>query len=320
MALNKEQILTLSCLKGVEYKGFGSQKIKTLGDMMKANNLKSDTYEDLCKVINSLKGAIFQKLTIDYLIDANKNARRIIEESERHGIGYVGYYDEDFPEQLRTTVNEEGKQDPPLLLWYRGDLSIAKMPGLAIIGTREPTSEGVSGGQYLAEEFAKRGFNIVSGLAVGCDTCGHKGALKVGGKTTAILANGLDHKSIYPPENQDLAEEIVKKGGLLLSEYYISTPVNRYSLVARDRLQAGLAKATLVIQTGENGGTMHAATATHKAGKPLFAVYYKDNSVNNHEKCRGNAYLVKEKKATFIKGSDNLDKISSNILNNRELL
>jgi DNA processing protein len=84
--------------------------------------------------------------------------------------------------------------------------------------------------------------------------------------------------------------------------------------VARDRLQSGLAKATLVVQTGVKGGTMHAATATHMAGKPLFVVQYKDDALNNHEKCQGNAYLVEKKWATFIKGSDNLDEISNSIL------
>ena len=122
--------------------------------------------------------------------------------SDQANIGIVGYYDEEFPDVLRKTVNEEGKLDPPLLLWNRGNFSITQLPGFAVIGTREATPEGVAGGTSLAGEFAKRGFNIVSGLAIGCDACGHKGALKVGGKTTAILTNGLDHDSIYPPANE----------------------------------------------------------------------------------------------------------------------
>ena len=138
--------------------------------------------------------------------------------------------------------------------------------------------------------------------------------MKAGGKTTAILANGLDHDSIYPPENQELAEEIVKEGGLLLSEYRIGSIVNRYNLVARDRLQAGLSLATLVVQTGEKGGTMHAATTTLTANKPLYTVLYKDPATNNHEKCLGNALLVR-KGAKYISGSDNLDIISESIKN-----
>lgn len=314
MALNKEQILTLTCLKEVGCSGFGYQKVMTLGNHMQDNDLVVDSYEELYEIIKGIKGSAFQKVTLDYLSDANKIAKKVIDESERLGIGYVALYDEDYPELLRNTINEEGKLEPPLLLWYRGDLSITKMPGLAVIGTREPTNEGIAGGQYLASEFAKIGFNIISGLAIGCDTCGHIGALKVGGKTTAILANGLDHNSIYPPDNQDLAEEIVEKGGLLLSEYRIGSSVSRFTLVARDRLQSGLAKATLVIQTGENGGTMHAATATLQARKPLYTMLFKDDATNKQEKCLGNALLVK-KGAKYIKGSDNIAEISDSIKN-----
>ena len=312
MALSKEQILTLTCLKDVNVKGVGPQKIFTIARTIEDKGLLVTSNEDLANLMSSMKEKAINKVTLDNLKEANSCALRILDDSKAAGIGLVGFYDDEFPEILRHTVNEEGKIDPPLLLWYKGDLSIAKLPGLAVIGTREATPEGIAGGTFLAGEFAKRGFNIVSGLAIGCDTCGHKGALKVSGKTTAILANGLDHNSIYPPENQDLAEEIVEKGGLLLSEYRIKTPVNRYSLVARDRLQSGLSLATLVVQTGEHGGTMHAATATLKAGKPLYTMLFKDDTTNQHEKCLGNALLVKQG-AKYVKGDDNFDEISNSI-------
>lgn len=314
MALTKEQILTLTCLKEVGVKGVGPQKIFAIGAVIDDRGLEIKSYEDLAQLMSGMKERAINKVTLSNLNDAYQIARKIIEASSQAGIGLVGFYDEEFPDVLRKTVNEEGKLDPPLLLWYRGDFSITQVPGFAIIGTRESTPEGVAGGTFLAGEFAKRGFNIVSGLAIGCDTCGHKGALKVEGKTTAILANGLDHNSIYPPENQELAEQIVENGGLLISEYRIGTPVNRYSLVARDRLQSGLSLATLVIQTGEHGGTMHAATATLKAGKPLYTMYFKDEVTRQHEKCLGNAYLV-EHGAKYICGSDNLDQISESIKN-----
>lgn len=314
MALSKEQILTLTCLKEVGVKGVGAQKIFAIANTISEKGVAVDNYEALSELMSGMKEKAIQKVTLPDLQNAYQCAERIIEESEAHHIGLVGYYDDDYPEILRNTINEEGKSAPPLLLWYRGDLSIAKMPGLAVIGTREPTPEGVSAGEYLSGKFAKLGFNIVSGLAVGCDSSGHNGALKVGGKTTAFLANGLDHDSIYPPENKELAEEIVAKGGLLLSEYRIGSSVNRYNLVARDRLQAGLSLATLVIQTGEKGGTMHAAMTTLKASKPLYVVKFKDDATNNQEKSLGNAYLVKHG-ATYIKGSDKLDVISESIKN-----
>ena len=309
MALNKEHLLTLTCLKEIGVKGIGPKKIFSIAQTIEDKGLIVNELDELASVMNGMKEKVIRSVSLLELTMARNHAANMyIYQSKELGIDYVGYYDDEFPEALRQTINEDGKLDPPLILWYRGDLSITKKPGLAVIGTREATPEGMAGGEFLAEQFAQRGFNIVSGLAIGCDTSGHKGALKANGKTTAILANGLDYDSIYPTENRGLAEQIVEDGGLLLSEYPIGTKVNRYNLVARDRLQAALAMATLVVQTGEHGGTMHAANTTLLANKPLYAVRYKDNATNSHEKCLGNALLVK-KGAKYISGSDDIDKI-----------
>lgn len=311
MALNKEYILTLTCLKEVGVSGVGTKRILSIGD--KTDKTYIDSCDALFEIMSGMKEKIVRKVTLENLRNAFQYANHIIEESEAKGIRLVGYYDKLFPEILRQTINENGKSDPPLLLWYHGDLSIIQMPSIAVIGTRKPTPEGVTAGKYLSSEFAKRGFNIVSGLAVGCDSAGHKGALSVNGKTTAFLANGLDSDSIYPPENKELSEKIVANGGLLLSEYHIGNTVKPYCLVARDRLQAGLSLATLVVQTGITGGTMHAAKTTLKAGKPLYVVKFKNHATNNQEKCLGNSYLAEKCHAKYIKGDDNLDEISEKI-------
>ena len=316
MTLTKEYIFTLTCLKEIGIKGVGPKKVLSIGNTIKERNIPIESLEDLASLMKTMKEKAINSVRMEDLQKAYNYAMNIVEASKAEGIGFKGYYDDDFPESLQKTVDEEGKENPPLLLWYRGDFSITKLPGIAVIGTREPTEEGIIGGKYLAGEFAKRGFNIVSGLAIGCDTCGHEGALNVNGKTTAILANGLDNKSIYPPENRDLAEDIVKNGGVLLSEYPINTSVNRYSLVARDRLQSGLAQATLVIQTGKAGGTMHAAKATLAANKPLYVMLFKKEETNKHEKCLGNEALH-EQGAIYLKGNDNIDEISHSIKNRK---
>ena len=155
------------------------------------------------------------------------------------------------------------------------------------------------------------GYNIVSGLALGCDSAGHRGALKYqDGKTTAFLAHGLD--TVYPPENERLAEEIVERGGLLMSEYPVGDTVNRYFLVARDRLQAALSAATIVIQTGLHGGTNHAANTTLISGKPLFCVKYGNESLMHSEKVEGNIALV-SKGAQFITSSDYVNLINTHV-------
>lgn len=252
-----------------------------------------------------LKRCRLKPLSKSAFFDAISHADRLIDKSNRYGIKMVSYVDKEFPSQLHNTVNEDGKADVPLLLYYKGDLSVTEKQGIAIIGTREPTKEGIFAGEFLGEKLAEAGFNIVSGLAIGCDTAGHRGALKcVNGKTTAFLAHGLD--SVYPPENEKLATEIVERGGLLMSEYPIGDNVNRYYLVARDRLQAALSAATIVIQTGIHGGTNHAANTTLVSHKPLFCVKYNDPLLMSHDKVAGNKALV-EKGAKYITSSDFVD-------------
>lgn len=301
MPLSALHILTLQQLKGV-----GTMTIYRLAEQAVA---PIDSLSELSALIKRQRSKKLQAISEEELLEANSTAKRLIEASKKESISLVGYYDKEFPDMLRYTINEEGKHDPPLLLWYRGNLKIASEPGLAIIGTREATPEGIAGCAYLSAEFAKRGLNIISGLAIGCDTSAHRGVLSVGGKTTAFLANGLNHDAIYPSDNQELAEEIVEKGGLLLSEYPIGQGVNRYNLVARDRLQAGLANATLVVQTGLKGGTMHAARTTFEMGKPLFVMKFKNEATNQHEKCQGNVWLAAQG-ARYISGGDDLDALA----------
>lgn len=289
MALNTELILTLKNLKGI-----GNKTI--LGIAEKAPSFIR-TIEDLNLFWEKLKGKKFEKYSQEELMEAHQKALTILKEAEDNGVEVISYYEDCFPQILRETVNEEGSADAPLILFYRGNLDALQKPGVAIIGTREPTAAGEKAGLFFSEKFAEKGYNIVSGLAIGCDTTAHRGALKAKGTTTAFLANGLDWNSIYPKENLDLAKEIVENGGLLLSEYPVGQTGSRYTLVARDRLQAGLSYATIVIQTGIKGGTMHAVGATQKAKKPLFMVKYKNTEEQNSDKTDGNRKFLEEGKA-----------------------
>lgn len=308
MALTKEYLLAIKSLEGI-----GTVKLLKIGNYVEDKNIAISSPSDLVPILDDLKIKVKkEKVTTEMLQKALGVARRTIEYNLQAGIGITTYYDEDYPSILRDTINEDGKLAPPMVLYYKGDLSITRMPGLAVIGTREITDFGKKAGLYLTQEFAKRGFCIVSGLAIGCDTVGHRGALNVDGKTIAFLAHGLD--TVYPPENESLAQQIIDNGGLLLSEYPVGMGVNRYNLVARDRLQASMSLATLVIQTGVQGGTMHAANTTLQYPKPLYVIKFKNNEENEHEKSLGNALLV-EKGAKYISGGDDIDAIAESILN-----
>lgn len=307
MALTKEYLLALQSLPGI-----GPKTLLKIGDYIKDNGIDSMSTTKLASVLENLNVKVKKEfVTVEQLDEAMSVAAYKISQNERYGIGITTYYDSDFPEMLRSTVNEEGKSDPPVVLYYKGDLSITKLPGLAVIGTREVTDFGEKAGSFLTEYFSRKGLCIVSGLAIGCDTVGHKAALSAGGKTIAFLAHGLD--TIYPPENKELSEKIVENGGLLLSEYPLGISVNRYNLVARDRLQAAMSKATLVIQTGIHGGTMHAANTTLVSMKPLYVVKFQKKEQNEHEMSLGNEYLVK-KGAKFISGGDDLEAICESII------
>lgn len=315
MSLTTRQILALKALPGV-----GKQSILKVGNYRTQDIDTEELPEVLEKCAVKMKnpaGKGKKPITAEDINSALKTADEIIEKSRSHQVGIISYYESGFPSNLRNTKTEDGKRsDPPIILFYKGDLTALNEPAIAIIGTRNNTPGGEKAGLYLSSEFARRGFCIVSGLALGCDTIGHKGALKAGGKTIAFLAHGLD--TIYPSQNKNLAQEIIQSGGLLLSEYEIGTPVTQYNLVARDRLQAGLSLATLVIQTGVKGGTMHAAMNCINSGKPLFVIKYSDEKTDSDEKTLGNHMLAKDFGATYIRGTDNLDDLARTILQSTE--
>ena len=307
MALTKEYLLAIKSFEGI-----GTKKLLKIGNYVEDKNLCISSPSELVPIFEDLKIKVKkEKVTTDMLQEALGIAKRTIDYSMQAGIGITTYYDDDYPVILRDTIDEDGRLAPPMVLYYKGDLSITQLPGLAVIGTREITDFGKKAGLFLTQELAKRGFCIVSGLALGCDTVGHQGALNVGGKTIAFLAHGLD--TVYPPENEALAQQIIDNGGLLLSEYPVGMGVNRYNLVARDRLQASMAHATRVIQTGVQGGTMHAANTTLQYPKPLYVIKFKNNDENEHEKSLGNALLV-EKGAKYISGSDDINEIADSIM------
>lgn len=313
MNITTNQIIALQQIEGC-----GLKTIKAFADYASTEYQKQIiSNEELWVFVNEcIENKVaprckLSKLSLDEIDSAVYTANKILEKSNDLGIKAISYLDDSYPKCLLDTIDEEGKSSIPIILYYKGDINIAKLPGIAIIGTREPTPEGIKAGTYLGKIFAEAGFNIVSGLAVGCDTSGHKGALLCeGGKTTSFLAHGLD--SVYPEENKGLADEIIAKGGLLMSEYPIGTRVNRYNLVARDRLQAALSKATIVIQTGERGGTNHAANTTLKANKPLFCVKYANESLMSNERVRGNILLV-QKGAKYISSKDALEVVKSSL-------
>lgn len=236
--------------------------------------------------------------TIDQLEEANRQRENIIEESERMGIRLIGIDEPQYPESLRSLV------DPPVLLYTKGDISsIQTNLSVAVIGTRAPSDLGKKVGERIASKFASSGFIIVSGLAIGCDTAAHTGCLQVGGRTVAVLAHGLH--MVYPAENRYLSEKILDSGGCLISEYPPGTKPNRYFFIERDRLQSGLSKAVVVVETGISGGTMHTVKFCLQQGRALACIKYPPD--RSSEKSSGNRQLIEEGKAIPLWNPEEID-------------
>lgn len=290
MYISKETELIVRLL---QLPGFGSRSSKIVANCMVKNKAfdEADIYTYIMNCINNKLIRVkkeLSRLDIQYAVD---KSNKIIGESLKNNVFIISKFDEDYPFMLRNLIGNRGEDTSPLILNYKGNLSSIKdRQSIAIIGTRHPTKEGEEAGMYYAKYFAEKGFNIVSGLALGCDTIAHKGALSVNGTTTAILAHGL--QMISPKRNEFIAKEILEKGGLLLSEYLFGVPAYNTSFVERDRLQAGLAIATIVIQTGIKGGTMHAVRTTINNNKILAVVNYKEQSVKCNENVAGNELLI----------------------------
>lgn len=290
MYISKETELIV---KLMQLPGFGSRMSETVADYMVQNEIYNDVdiYTNIMSCVNKKLIRLKKNLTdIDIQLAINKSSE-IIDKSLSHNVFIISKYDKEYPVMLKGLIGNRGEYVSPLILNYKGDLSSIKdKRSIAIIGTRHPTKEGEDAGIYYAKYFAENGFNIVSGLALGCDTIAHKGALSVNETTTAILAHGLH--MISPKCNESVATEILEKGGLLLSEYLYGTPAYNTYFVERDRLQAGLSIATIVIQTGVKGGTMHAVRTTINNKKILAVVNYKDQVVKRQENVAGNELLI----------------------------
>ena len=159
---------------------------------------------------------------------------------------------------------------PPKQLYVMGTLPAERLPSVAIVGTRKPSSYGKEVTQRLAYDLAKKGLVIISGLALGVDGIAHRAALEAGGITIAVLANGLPQ--IYPATHKDLADQITKQGGAVLSEYEPETSARTYQFLQRNRIVSGLSDAIIITEAAARSGTLNTAMHALEQGKEVFVV------------------------------------------------
>ncbi|MCB1626175.1 MAG: DNA-processing protein DprA [Xanthomonadales bacterium] len=170
---------------------------------------------------------------------------------------------EDYPSLLRRI------DDPPAALWVIGDATALWLPQLAIVGSRHASAGGLALARDFAATLTRSGLAITSGLAQGVDGAAHQACLQAQGQTIAVLGHGLDR--IYPREHQSLAEAIASAGALV-SEYPPGTAPRPGLFPRRNRLIAGLALGTLVVEAGLNSGSLITARLASEAGREVFAI------------------------------------------------
>lgn len=209
----------------------------------------------------------------------------------KNNIKTISHTDEDYPKEFLAIGKEK-----PLSVYCLGNMDLLHQEHkVAIIGARKADRKGDETAYKLGAQYAKKGYVIVSGLALGCDAAAHRGCLDADGKTIAIVGTGLD--LVFPKENEALQNEILRKGGLVISEQPFGVKASGQTLVARNRLQAALSELVIVAQCPLKSGTIHTVHFAQRYGKSVQAVAF--NYWNDFN--AGNRYLIEEENVTALK-------------------
>lgn len=221
-------------------------------------------YETPEKIFNK-KEELNTKLTKEEYQEICKNVPdeliSELEELKKYNINLINIFHEYYPQQLKYIY------DSPILLYCLGNIELLKQESIAIVGSRQCTNYGKITAKEIANQLAKQNINIISGLAKGIDSYAHIGA---GGKTIAVLGSGLD--VMYPKENIKLAKNILKAGGLIISEYGLGTKPEKMNFPRRNRIISGIASAVIVIEAKERSGSLITAEFALEQGKDVYAV------------------------------------------------
>ncbi len=222
--------------------------------------------------------------------DALREAEREWQFIEKNNIRVLFYLDEAYPEKLKNYA------DSPILLFYKGnaDLNVSRVVG--IVGTRQPTPQGVAFCEALVQELKPYNVLILSGLAYGIDITSHRKSVEMGIPTIAALGHGF--QTIYPPQHRSIAERMCENGGLL-TEFPSNTLPDREHFPMRNKIIAGLCDALVVIETAIRGGSMITAHMANEYNKDVFAVPGRVQDKHS----QGCNHLIKTHKAALLESA-----------------
>ncbi len=229
--------------------------------------------------------------TVESIVARNlyEQAAAEIERVREMGADILLLDDGVYPQLLREIF------DPPITLYVKGAWDICfEQPSVAVVGSRKCSTYGQSTATMLSRDLAQRGVTIVSGLARGVDAAAHKGALEAGGRTVAVLGTGIDE--VYPRDHRKLAEEILERGGAIVSEFPLGTPPAPQNFPYRNRIISGLSLGVLLVEAAENSGSLITARLAMEQNREVFAVPGNITSRNSF----GTNYLIKGAGAKLV--------------------
>ena len=205
-----------------------------------------------------------------------------LENAKRLGGDVLILDDGSYPPLLREIA------DPPITLYVKGEWQACfERPCVAVVGSRMCSTYGENASEMLARDLASRGICIVSGLARGIDAAAHRGAIRGGGKTIAVLGTGIDN--VYPRENTRLVKEILESGGAIVSQFPLGTPPLKDNFPYRNRIISGLSHGVLIIEASERSGSLITARLATEQDREVMAVPGNITSGNSY----GTNYLIK---------------------------
>lgn len=226
------------------------------------------------------------------------NLDKEIETLQKLKINWTTIEDNNYPILLKETY------DPPFIIYFLGDIKqINNLPCLAVVGARKNTPYGQRVVEDLVGQLSYSNIAIISGLAFGIDALAHKTSITNNGFTVAVLGSDLNWKNIGPKSNQKLAYEILEKNGCLISENSLDSPIFKGNFAIRNRIISGISKAVLVIEAGENSGTLITANCALDQGRDVYAI---PGNIYNHYS-QGTNNLIKNGAKVITKASDILE-------------
>ena len=254
--LDREATIVLNLIPGI-----GHVKYNALGD---AFGSPSQVFRRSAEELETVPGIGPQLAQKVAAYDWQTGLEAELSLCDRAGVRILTLWDEAYPEILRSLY------DPPLCLYVRGKLPPLPDNAVAMVGTRRMTQYGARMTRMITEEAVAAGYTIVSGLAFGVDTVAHTATVEMNGITVAVLGGGL--MRIHPQENVPLARRIVETGGALVSEFPMMCPVSRTTFPRRNRIVAGMCRATIVTEAGIDSGALITAKQALDNGRDVFAV------------------------------------------------